>query len=64
MIISRRGKANQSITVQGWSDDSHQIVFAKGMTAFAKYIKAARPGTEQKNAARSEVFAKAGLATA
>ncbi|MBQ9406099.1 MAG: hypothetical protein IJU37_05080, partial [Desulfovibrio sp.] len=64
MTISKKSDGNQKITVQGWSDSTHNIVYASGMTAFNAYIKAASPTATQTTAARNEVFKKAGLASA
>ncbi|MBQ9406353.1 MAG: AIDA repeat-containing protein, partial [Desulfovibrio sp.] len=63
MTITRKSDKKQSITVNGWSDDTHNIVYASGMTAFNKYIKAAKPTTAQTTAARTQVWKKAGLAS-
>ena len=64
MTITRKSNTNQKITVQGWSNATHNIVFASGMTAFNKYLKAASPTAAQATAARNEAFKKAGLASA
>lgn len=64
MIITRKGDSKQSITVQNWSDSTHNIVFGSGMTAFNKYLKATSPTKAQTTAARNEVWKKAGLASA
>ena len=64
MTIIKANDAKQKITVKGWSDDTHYIVFGSKMTAFDKYIKATSPTTAQTTAARNEAFKKAGLASA
>ena len=62
MTITRKGTA-QKITVQGWSNATHNIVYASGMTAFNTYVGKAAPTAAQTNNARTEVFKIAGLAT-
>ena len=64
LTITRKSDPKQQIVIQGWNDATHKIVFASGMTAFDKYLKAAKPGTAQVTAARNEAFKKAGLASA
>ncbi|MBQ9405491.1 MAG: hypothetical protein IJU37_01980, partial [Desulfovibrio sp.] len=64
MTITRKGNASQKITVNGWSDTTHNIVFASGMTAFNTYIGKASPTAAQTTAVRNEAFKKAGLASA
>ena len=64
MTITKKSDSKQKITVKGWSNDTHNIVFGSKMTAFDKYIKATSPTTAQTTAARNEVFKKAGLASA
>ncbi|MBQ9406789.1 MAG: hypothetical protein IJU37_08675, partial [Desulfovibrio sp.] len=64
MTITRKGDASQKITVKGWSDATHNIVFASGMKAWNTYIGKASPTAAQVTAARNEVFKKAGLASA
>ncbi|MBR5734248.1 MAG: hypothetical protein IKX79_01735, partial [Desulfovibrionaceae bacterium] len=62
LVITRKSDSGQKITVQGWNDATHNIVFTDALTQFTKYVNAASPTTAQTNAARSEVWAKAGLA--
>lgn len=66
MVITRNGFKNQQITINGWNDDTHEIVYAgtSVMTAFDSYRKATTPTTAQKTAARNEVWSRAGLASA
>ena len=64
LIITRKSDKNQTITVKNYATDTHNIVFASGMTAFEKYLKASTPTTKQTSAARNEVWKKAGLASA
>ncbi|MBQ7609053.1 MAG: AIDA repeat-containing protein, partial [Desulfovibrionaceae bacterium] len=64
LTITKKSDAKQKITVKGWSDETHNVVFASSMTAFNKFLKAASPTTAQTTAARNEAFKKAGLASA
>ena len=64
MTITKNGDASQKITVKGWSDTTHNIVFASGMKAFNTYIGKAEPTATEVTAARNEAFKKAGLASA
>ena len=64
MTITKKSDSKQKITVKGWSDNTHSIVFGSGMNAFDKFMKAASPSTAQTTAARNEAFKKAGLASA
>ncbi len=63
MTITRKG-TSQQITVRGWSADTHKIVYNAKLPDFTAYVKAASPTAEQKQAARNEVWQKAGLASA
>ena len=63
MTITRKSDSKQKITVKGWSDSTHSIVFGSGMKAFDKFIKLTSPTNAQTTAARNEAFKKAGLAT-
>ena len=63
LTVTRKSDAKQTITVQGWSNSTHNIVYANGMTAFNQYLAATNPSQSQLTAARNEVFKKAGLAT-
>ncbi len=64
MTITRKGDKNQKITINGWSNSTHNVVFGSGMTKFTNYLKAASPTDTQHNSARNEVWKKAGLASA
>ena len=63
LIIKRKG-TSQKITVKGWNADTHKIVYNAKLPNFTAYVKAASPTAEQKQAARTEVWQKAGLASA
>ncbi len=64
MTITKKSDANQTITVQGWSNATHNIVFdPSDMKAFNKWINGTTT-TAQVTAARNEAFKKAGLAAA
>ena len=64
MTITKKSDSKQKITVKGWSNDTHNIVFGSGMKAFDKFITVTSPTTAQTTAARNEAFKKAGLASA
>ncbi|MBQ7606863.1 MAG: hypothetical protein IJU76_02650 [Desulfovibrionaceae bacterium] len=64
MTITRADDAEQKITISGWNDDTHNIVFGGTMKDFTTYLKAASPTSQQKAAARKDVWKKAGLASA
>ncbi|MBQ7606859.1 MAG: AIDA repeat-containing protein [Desulfovibrionaceae bacterium] len=64
MTITKKNDSSQKITVKGWSNDTHDIVFGNSMTAFNTFLKKTNPTTTQISAARKEVFKKAGLASA
>ncbi|MBQ9405630.1 MAG: hypothetical protein IJU37_02705 [Desulfovibrio sp.] len=64
MTITRKSNASQKITVQGWSKDTHSIVYGSDMKAFNTYIAKASPTATQVTNARNEAFKKAGLASA
>ncbi len=64
MTITRKGKPSQTITIQGWSKNTHSIVFGGTMNAFSKWLNASKPSTKQITMARNEVWKKAGLASA
>ncbi len=64
MIITKAKDAKQSVTIKGWSDTTHNIVFGSKMTAFNTYLNTASPTDKQITAARNEAFKKAGLASA
>ncbi|MBQ7738344.1 MAG: AIDA repeat-containing protein [Desulfovibrionaceae bacterium] len=64
MTITRKSDSKQKITVLGWNDATHNIVYASGMNAFNRYLKSAKPTTAQITTARNEAFKKAGLAQA
>ncbi len=66
MVIKRKG-TSQSITVKGWSADTHNIVYnvaAADLKAFTNYRNAASPTATQEKNARNAVWQKAGLASA
>ena len=62
LVITRKGAAGQSITIQGYNAATHKIVFGSGLKVVDKYLAAARPTTAQANAARNQIWKKAGLA--
>ncbi|MBO4311993.1 MAG: hypothetical protein J5828_03235, partial [Desulfovibrionaceae bacterium] len=62
LVITRKSDSSQKITVQGWNDATHNIVFTDTLTQFTQYLGAASPTPTQTDAARNEVWAKAGLA--
>ena len=62
LVITRKGAAGQSITIQGYNADTHKIVFGSGLKAVDRYLAAAKPTTVQTNAARNQIWKKAGLA--
>ncbi len=64
MTITRKGRKHQTISIQDWNNDTHKIVFGGTMKAFDKYIHAAKPTAAIAEAARKEVWKKAGLASA
>lgn len=65
LTVTRKGATGQSITIQGWNGGiTHNIVFGSTMTAVDKWLKASKPTAAQTNAARNEVWKKAGLAQA
>ncbi len=64
MTITRKSDAGQKITVEGWNADTHRIVYNAKLPEFTAYARAASPTAEQKQAAQSEVWQKAGLASA
>ncbi|MBO4793012.1 MAG: AIDA repeat-containing protein, partial [Deltaproteobacteria bacterium] len=62
LVLTRKSDTSQKITVQGWNDSTHKIVYVDTLTEFNKYLNAASPTTAQTTAARNEVWQKAGLA--
>ena len=62
MTITRKGSSNQSIIIQGWNKDTHNVVFGETMNAFNKWLKASKPTVAQTTAARNEIWKKAKLA--
>ncbi len=64
MTITRKNVAGQSVTIQGWSKDTHNVVFGGAMVAFDTWLKAAAPTSTQTKTARNEAWKKAGLAQA
>ncbi len=61
MVVTRKGVQGQSITIKGWSADTHKIVYNKKLTAFTKYLNATSPTAKMKQAAQNEVWKHAGL---
>ena len=61
--ITRAQDSKQKITISGWSDATHKIVYTSGLTKFKQYLSATKPSTELTTAARNEAFKKAGLAS-
>ncbi|MCR5258832.1 MAG: AIDA repeat-containing protein, partial [Desulfovibrio sp.] len=64
MTFTRAADSAQTVTVSGWSSATHNVVFASNMTAFNTWANAASPTAAQANAARTQVWQKAGLAQA
>ena len=64
MTITKKNDTSQKITVNGWANATHNIVYASSMTNFNAYLKAASPTSTQQSKARTEVWKKAGLASA
>ena len=63
LVLTRKG-TSQKVTVEGWNDATHNIVYADTLAEFNKYLNAASPTTAQTTSARNEVWKKAGLAKA
>jgi Ca2+-binding RTX toxin-like protein len=64
MTFTRKGVSGQTVTVNGWNSATHNVVFASSMPDFNKWATAATPTATQANAARTQVWQKAGLAQA
>ena len=64
MTVAKKSAPSQKITVQGWSAETHSIVYCGALSAFDAYAKAASPTAAQTTAAQNEVFKAANLATA
>ena len=60
MTIARKGSSD-SITVEGWNSETHNIVYGGGLKNFDKYMKAASPTEAQETSAQNEVWKKAGV---
>ncbi len=56
MTIWKKKDASQKITIKGWSESTHAIVYGAKLTAFNKYLKAAAPTEKQKTAAQNELY--------
>ena len=61
MTLTAKNDAAQKITVQGWNNDTHSIVFGQGLQALTDYRTAATPSVTAQNKAVAEVWKKAGL---
>lgn len=61
MVFTRKGVSGQSITVQGWNDVTHTVVYGGSLGQFSKYVNAAKPTRTQQMAARNEVWKQTGL---
>ncbi|MCR5260139.1 MAG: hypothetical protein K6E40_18600 [Desulfovibrio sp.] len=64
MTIVKKADAKQKIVVDGWDSGRHSLFFGGTMKSFDAWVKAASPTAAQTNAARNEVWKKAGLAVA
>ncbi len=70
LIITKKNDSRQRIIIKNFDDgcngynQTYDIRFASGMTAFNKYLKLSKPSKAQKVATRNEVWKKAGLASA
>ncbi len=66
MTFAKKADARQKITVSGWAAETHFAAFASAGTleSFGEWASAAAPTLAQANAARTEVWQKAGLAVA
>ncbi len=64
MTFAKVADASQKITVSGWAAETHSVVFAPGMSAFAAWASAATPTLAQAKGARADVWRAAGLAAA
>ncbi|MCR5257471.1 MAG: AIDA repeat-containing protein [Desulfovibrio sp.] len=64
MTVTKKADVKQTVTIAGWDEKRHSLVFGGTMKAVDAWIKAASPTTAQATAARNEVWKKAGLATA
>ncbi|MBQ7609189.1 MAG: hypothetical protein IJU76_14665 [Desulfovibrionaceae bacterium] len=62
MTITKKSDTKQTITVQGWSDKTHTIVFGGKLSALDKYINATNPNNGICTSAYNEAFKKVGLA--
>ena len=51
----------QSIVISGWSDETHSIVFGGSMAKVSAWTAAASPTAAVQDAARKEIWTKAGL---
>ena len=67
MTITRKnGKTpdeSQTIVIEGWCSDTHNIVYGSGLKNFDKYMKATTTSEQAKleDSARNEVWKKAGV---
>ena len=64
MTITRNSDTSQKVTISGWDNATHKIVYTSNMTSFNDYLKAISPTSTQQAKARTEVWKKAGLASA
>jgi hypothetical protein len=64
MTFAKASNASQKITVSGWAAETHNIVFASGISAFNAWAAATAPTLAQAKAARTEVWKAVGLAVA
>ncbi len=62
MAISKKADPKQSVTIAGWDEKRHSLVFGGTIKAVDAWSKEASPTAMQATAARKEVWKKAGLA--
>ena len=62
MLITRQAHISQTITVEGWQNSTHNIVYGKNLNNFDSYIKVTHPSQAITTSARNEIWGKAKLA--
>ncbi|MBQ7607190.1 MAG: AIDA repeat-containing protein [Desulfovibrionaceae bacterium] len=62
MTITDKDDSSQKITVKGWNDDTHNIVFSDSLKSIAAFLATDSPSVSQQKKVCSEVWQKAGLA--
>ncbi|MBQ7457178.1 MAG: AIDA repeat-containing protein [Desulfovibrio sp.] len=63
MTITKAADTSQSITINGWTNTTHSLVFGGTMTAWTQYARATNPSTQLTQSARNAVWQRTGLAT-